>query len=707
MVSNFKFLIYLFFVFCLFVMPASAFTDDFEDQDILDWNVISGVWVAGNGTGINGINDFYLYNNQGVGATSEIEIETTGIEDNYIEFNFKSSGSSGLGGASTATTHISLFSDGTTNHGFTIAATSTVQTIDVAGWAYNPYSFSADTWYKIAITRTPTNIKVDIYDVSDNLLDTQTSAYTLLSNADRINIDNAALVGGSISIFIDNIFTSNVAPSAVNGIDWDEDQYIEGDTASYTWTLENDAWTNLISKYRVQVLCDGLEIESNKVSQTGTRFIDVDTAGTHEIKLQYSGLFLTNWQFIDNDIVHVIPEVDSWISVPQSITQKTEFTLEYMYGGIVNFLPAVFIYHLDDYSNSYEFFKMEYLPASSTGVVGSYNTSLFSSGVYKLALYDANLPEEQWEHDVITVNKLYIPPTISITTSNISATLDTYSLGSSIYFKYQVDYTNFTSYVINYELYNYDTGIMEVSELISSEEQTGKGFIQLSNPDYIVSTGEHSLRLASYFVNNGTFKEVLSYDNVTVNMVDWLGYGLRLSKYEVFEKELFAIIATTPVPTQVTVSNRLTLDHIDNMTINGSAHIPYSFLCFGEYEIRLTTPALDIIQYITVLEFVPDEDGDEEGVVEDSDDIVSNFKIFVYETFGSSPAVLFVVGVFIAALCAVGFAAATKHAAGGVVGAILGIGIAVSIGFISMVWAVLVVIIAGAIVMVVFKGAVG
>lgn len=608
-------------ILSLFVMPVSAFTDDFEDKDILDWNVISGVWVAGNGTGIEGINDYYLFNNQVSGATSEIEIQTTGVIDKYIEFNFKTSGSANLGGASTATTHIYLFDDGVTSHGFTISATSTTQDIDVIGWSYNPYSLSADTWYKIAVTRTITNIKVDIYDISGALLDTQTSAYTWLPNADKISIDSTAFIGGSISIYIDNIFTSNVAPETINSIGWGEDQYIEGDTASYTWVLQNSAWQNLIYKYRVQVLYDGVEIESNKVSQTGTRYVDVDTAGTYTANLQYSGLIFTNWVGIDTDTVHVIPEVDSVINVPDKSAIKTNFTATYIYGSSVN-LPIINIKELQN-DFTYKIIDTKILPEVIAGTTYTTNLSISKIGNFVADLYD-NGQGKSFATDAIQTNFVYIPPSDVVITSYINTTENIYSLGGIISGDYAIDDSNYTDYHTKLEVYNVDKDVVSFSFI--PLHQIDSFDISVSEYDiytdgansYPVNTnflaGQNAVRLASYNTD-GALNSIITQKNITLSVTDSEGYGLTLSKYIVEENEIFAIKAISPVQADIVIHPLSILGVSDyTIKINGSSQITHAIGLKDTYLISLVSggevKATQIIKVLEGTEIITPPDGE-------------------------------------------------------------------------------------------------
>lgn len=126
----------------------------------------------------------------------------------------------------------------------------------------------------------------------------------------------------------------------------------------------------------------------------------------------------------------------------------------------------------------------------------------------------------------------------------------------------------------------------------------------------------------------------------------------------------------------------------------------------GTYKATMTN-VNGTVYAVATLTIRDGDDDDPVAVVDDSGGVVGSIRTLVYLVFGESPAGLFIAGVFLVALCAVGFASATQHIAGGIVGAILGLGMVVALGLIPLFWVVLVVIIAGAIVAVTFKGSVG
>lgn len=558
--KTFKSLMVLFFVFCLFVMPVSAFSDDFEDQDILDWNVISGVWIAGNGTGITGINDYYLYNNQGVGAVSEIEIETTGVTNNYIEFNFKSVAN--LGGASTATTHIYLFDNDVSSHGFTISSTSTTQEIDADGWAYNPYSLSANTWYKIAITRTASNIKVDIYDLSDNLLDTQTSAYTLLSNADRIRVDNQAFIGGSISIFIDNIYTSNVAPTTVTGINWDENEYVIGEQGRYEWALSNSFWDDLFTSYSVVILKNGEQVKFSKVSQVGRGFYNFEDVGEYTAKIRSAPISLFNivWTDVDTDTTRVYDTVDSSIFVPQTVAAGVPFDIEYNYGFSPLF-PKIIYQHFEDgqwdYISSWKDISDEDNLLKTTYYV---NDSLSRIGEHRIILAD----DEKGEVASIAFNVIFVDRPIeqNVTSSLITVDDNTLYWGEFATGTYKIDNNNYSNYLTRIDVY--DETLEYIVGSISVNEQVGNYYT-----DFIRSAGNKSLQLVAYNISNNKVA-VLDSVNISVTSTTAGGYSLTSNVDTISVNQEYTLSIVSPGSCELVVYNVDSAEPYETFSLSGS-----------------------------------------------------------------------------------------------------------------------------------------
>lgn len=455
-------------------------------------------------------------------------------------------------------------------------------------------------------------------------------------------------------------------PPAVNDVSWELDQYTEGETASYTWHLQNSFWQDIIYKYRIQIFKDGSEIDTVRVSQTGTRYQEVNTAGNYEVKLQYSGLIFTNWISVDSDSVNVIPRVDSFINVPQTSEQKTNFTVNYLYGTTPP-TAAIIVKKLDEQLEAYVLYDIVYLDGGTANIDYSQNISIWSEGFYKLVLYNANVPEADLKTDVIQITKVIIPPQTIIDMSRIRSQLETYSVSDMVWGDYAVDFTNYTDYVINLELYNYEYDSIVYSETIG--DQSGVVLIPLYSTDLTVFTGLNNIRLSSYS-NTGVFVDDIVHDNFTINLVNVGGYGLTLSKYEVYTDEIFVIKCIIPQASTIRIINRLTLEEIDNFEINTSSYTNYKISQIGDYEIRLISSAghVEGNQYIKVVEGTAIDDPVDDDEIDD--DVTFGTK---FESMLSSDA-------FVALLIIIACVGAFGKI-GGVVGVFLGMVVGISISF--------------------------
>jgi len=615
--KTFKIVGVLFFIFCLFVMPVSAFEDDFNDDSIIDWTVVSGVWYTKNSSSIDGADDYYLYaDTTKVGGGTETETIYKAVSDgdnDYISFNFKISNSF-TQSVIYSNSYFRFNDDGSSYNGLYVylLGTGTTAYLRGDGFSYTEVSISKNVWYEVTIEIDGNTAVITLYDVNGAQIDQQTISYTPISNPDRITVSNAVIgqtgETGTTYFSIDNIYTSALSPSTVSGITWNEDQYIEGDTASYSWVLENSFWQDLIYKYRIQILKDGVEIDTVKVAQAGTRYQDVDTAGTYEVKLQYSGLWPTNWQSIDSDSVNVIPRVDSYINVPQTAPQRTNFTVTYLYGSTPS-NGLILMKRLDDTTGIYETVEFDLLDGDKQGgTTYSRNMSLHSTGTYKITLIHDEQVDEIY--DVIEITSLYVPPIETVGNSSISSDKSSYAIGETIFAQYAVDYTNFTTYNVNMEIYNIDKDIVSYSiptiDQISYISQT----IPITNEFF---TGAHHLRLTSYD-NTGTKVDVLTSKNITIGLVNDGGFGLSLSKYDVMQLEMFVIKAISPTSANIRVwSVERDVQAGSLITINGSTYLNYAIPLAGNYEITLSSGGFEIAtQYITVHEGFVDGEVDDE-----------------------------------------------------------------------------------------------
>ena len=174
---------------------------------------------------------------------------------------------------------------------------------------------------------------------------------------------------------------------------------------------------------------------------------------------------------------------------------------------------------------------------------------------------------------------------------------------------------------------------------------------------------------------------------------------------------LYFNVSDMPANPVLTISStgesKYTTERTLSINQTGTESIPGYYHEVGVFTATLTCN--DIVYAISTLTIIDPDGEDGSGGISDDDNlgVIGSFLVLITLLFGDSPTGSFIAGAFIVALCAVGFAAALQHIAGGIVGAILGLGIAIALGFISIVWAVVLVILAGAVVAIAFKNGVG
>lgn len=636
--------IFLMIILCLFVMPVSAFVDDFDDKEIIsDWNIITGTWSVLNTTSISGADDYYAYNvNSVTGSTNEMYRSVSG-DYSYYEIDMKAYASLNLGGASKESFVFS--SNGVTNHSINLqvnypTGAGTYALISGDGFTYSTVSLTSPVaigylttdWYHIEITTTTNNIKVEIFDINNNLIDSQTNAYTPLDDSNRIILKNSYTSVGNANGYFDNILLSSVSPSTVSGINWDLDQYIEGDTASYTWSLQNSFWWDLIYKYRIQILKNGVEVDTVSVSQTGNGYHDVSTAGVYMVKLQYSGLIITNWIDIDTDSVNVIPVVDSYINVPQTEYTGNSFEISYLYGRtpILPFLKV----SKRQIDNTYV--DTDWINLIDYGIIAGTtytpNLTIYESGTYLIGIYDVDLVSDDNSllvaSDTIRIFYQDAIEQIIITKSKIDTNnISIIGLGDTLTGNYQVDSINYTNTSVRLEIYNYENDIISFS--IPRQKQKGTYQAPLSNQEYfneyidgvntvykvdsLFYTGNNQVRLAGYN-SDGTYNQTIIFVNVTIDYVNSAGYSLILSKYSVVQSEEFLISVICPTESTLNIWNNEGM-HIKEFVISGNKDIKFSLPDIDKYYFSLQDPSgnLQASQQLTVLEGITEEIVIDEG----------------------------------------------------------------------------------------------
>jgi hypothetical protein len=443
-------------------------------------------------------------------------------------------------------------------------------------------------------------------------------------------------------------------------INWDS-SYVLGDTGAYTWGWDADDKSFLRSE-KVKIYKDGVLLDTITVGDTGTRYYDLNEVGNYLVSLVTTFPF-TSDQIYAADSIDVTEVPDSFINVPQTAPQRTNFTVNYMYGSTPS-NGLILMKRLDEITGIYETVEFDLLGNDKiAGATYNRNMSLHSTGTYKITLIHNEQVDEMY--DVIEITSLYVPPVETVGNSSISSDKSTYAMGETIFAQYAVDYTNYTTYNVNMEVYNIDKDIISYSvptiDQISYISQT----IPITNEYF---TGSHSLRLTSYD-NTGNKVAVLANKSITIGLVNDGGFGLSLSKYDVMQLEMFVIKAISPTSANVRVwSVERDVQVGGLMTINGSTYLNYAIPRTGNYEITLSSGGFEIVkQYITVHEgFIDDAEIEE---VEDDD-----------VTFGTKFESMLSSGAFVALLIIIACVGAFGKI-GGVVGVFLGMVVGISISF--------------------------
>jgi len=534
--------------------------------------------------------------------------------------------------------------------------------------------------------------------------------YAILSrtNKNTLKVDDFAFDTVEIS-------AEGVDPSSY--INFGSDTYTIGDSASYTFNWVDDD-RSILRRELVVIIKDGVVLDRVNAGVSGIRYLDMDETGRYSISLISYGYLTYN-----NPIVHaadgadVFEPLDSFINVPSEFAVKKEFVVNYLYGS-TPVSPVMNVKFLqNDYT--YKIIDTQILPAASAGVSYSTHLSIDTVGYYVIDLYD-NGVGRSFATDSIYTRYVYIPPTDIVLSSYISTDNTSYSMGGILSGSYAIDDSNYTDYHTKFEIYNVDKDIVSFSfEPLHQLDSFVIPFItdEIYNDGenvYPVSTnflpGLNSVRLVSYD-SSGIFNDVIVESNITLSITDTEGYGLTLSKYVVEENERFSIRAICPTSSNVTI-HALSLMGVSDFVVqvDGSTQFAHAIGLSDTYLISLiSNNEVKCTQIIKVLESsgIGIDPDDPIGTIDYPEGAVGSILTIIHLIFGDSKAGLFIAGSFIIALCTFGFASASAHIAGGIVGAILGLGIAVALGLISMIWAVLLVVLAGAVIAFTFKGGVG
>lgn len=403
-------------------------------------------------------------------------------------------------------------------------------------------------------------------------------------------------------------------------INWDS-SYVLGDTGSYTWGWDADDKSILRSE-KVKIYKDNDLIDTITVSDTGTRYLDLNVIGNYKIELVTTFPF-TQDQIYASDYLDVTEAADSWINVPQADYTGNSFEFEYMYGRtpLGGFLKTS--KRIPSSTGDYTYIDYDYrvLPVDIVGgVTYTHNITMYESGEYLVGIYDIDLLSDSGStlqaSDIIRIFYQDAMPTLDILESKIdTSNVSDVGMGDIVTGNYQVDNLNYSNGSVRLEVYNYENDIISFS--IPKQKQKGNYEIPISNLEYIEQvidgvakiykvdsifyTGNNQVRISRYD-NTGVYNQTLAFTNITIDYVNSAGYSLTVSKKNLLIDEDFTIYVKCPTTASILVYDN-TGFVIDTIELAGNTNIPYSFKDDGKYSIQLYDPAVKLqgIELLTVI----------------------------------------------------------------------------------------------------------
>jgi len=572
----------LFLIFCLFVIPVSAFTDDFNDNDMTDWLIGSGVWSTKNTSSILGVNDYYAFSD----FTSTPPSTTTNTEyvtqttENFVFFEFdvrqKSDIITGTDHGPSMNAYTRVYFSNTDY--FQMRHSGTARQISFTGFTYTPINYVDGAWYHVEMSfYDNNNIKIDIYK-DDILINSQTSSYVNpnhnIIKLYSINADNEAYVSGHYIVLesaFDNIRTSDSLTPTINGVKWQSIEYTVGDQGKYQWSVSDSFWTNLLYSYSVVVIKDNTQVKFSKVAKSGTGYYNFDKVGEYTVKLQYAPVLSLKktWTGIDTDVTRVYDPYDSSIYVKQTVAAGVAFDIEYSYGYTPAF-PKI-IYQV------FENGKWDYIPhikdisqEENKRVTTYYTTdSLSRIGDHRIILADDAKGEvASIVFKVIFVNR---PPEQNVTSSKITVDNSILYWGEFATGTYKVDNYNYSNYLIRID--TYDEDFEYIINSVPLNNQVGTYYT-----DYIRTAGNKTLQLIAYNVTNNKVA-ILDSVNISVTETTTGGYSLRTNTDTVRVNQEYTVFIVSPGVCQLVVYQ------VDSV-------IPYeTFELSGSTTLNLIAPA--------------------------------------------------------------------------------------------------------------------
>ena len=520
-------------------------------------------------------------------------------------------------------------------------------------------------------------------------------------------------------IYLDNVHiqTSVLSSSSTSSsITLGKSSYYQGQTGSASWTVADSDWSIFYST-RLEVLFGGKVLSSVPLStQTGTTAYQFDQIGPYVVRLQKyrgndyinSGTFGFSGTTIATTNIPVYVKGTAYLFVPNNIPVGMNFLVNFSQGYVPSEWASSWInvYHKDINNNWVLESSKAYLPFSASDL--STQLSVGDAGDYLFELYETDIGK--LASDTATALLMERPLEINISSTFLNVTTgSSYVRFDNLLGVYGIDNANYTNYSTYYEVYNYNYNTSYSRKSLIRQQDKINIFL-----NYLL-TGNFKLSL---YAENGSVKKELAFVNFTISATNAAGYGIIIDKNIVAKGDSVSYQLIMP-PGTSTVFNFVRgsdskLLRTANYSNTTSGLIDTSFMGLDNYYLILidytgieqARTAFRVVN--ATVTPVPTSGGTADCAAnpqslacystgETGDDFAGQYKSWVYDRVGRSEASLFFVSII--HMLAFGALAIVltkgKIPAFGVVGAILGMGWSVSLHFIALVWAVIVLILAG------------
>lgn len=278
----------LFFFLCFFIVPVSAtFEDDFNDDNIGEWTIVEGTWTTLDTDSFDDSNGYYArgYGYElADGGTTAGMYQDIGALYSYYKFDIRAK--------HWGPTLYYLHEYGTANYywqypnyGINTHQSGTPGTrhIHGIGFTMTTVTVSQDTWYRVYIATTSTQLRIRIYDEAGTEITDQTVAYTPPDPADGARMwiygtGSHHSGTGYIYAYVDNIYGWDEMPGI--GTLTVPSTVIVNEVADLTYTFTESDFTNY--NYFMYVYTPSGAVTTYTITSPTPEVFEYNTAGRLE-----------------------------------------------------------------------------------------------------------------------------------------------------------------------------------------------------------------------------------------------------------------------------------------------------------------------------------------------------------------------------------------------------------------------------------------